>query len=117
MELEAIASEADHLNCKLEIPDAKETLEKLMGDFLTQILDGASIQTIEQDIDSIKSIIDLGKLLKIDLCLHKVQEQLYFFVHQKSIESIIEKETLIPNSPKLRSLFKLGEYLSVHCGR
>ncbi|AFZ47110.1 glycoside hydrolase family 57 [Cyanobacterium stanieri PCC 7202] len=117
MELEAIALEADHLNCKLEVPEAKVTLEKLMGDFLSQILDGTSIHTIEHDIDTIKSIIDIGKLLKIDLCLNRAQEQLYFFVHQKSIESIIEQEVSMPHSPKLRSLFKLGEYLSVYCGK
>jgi alpha-amylase/alpha-mannosidase (GH57 family) len=117
MELEEIASEADHLSCKLEIPEAKVTLEKLMDGFVTQILDGSSVQTVEQDIEIVKSIIEVGKLLKIDLDLDRVQEQLYFFIHQKSIETIIDQEASVPNSARLRSLFKLGEYLSVYCGK
>jgi len=116
MELEEIASEADHLSCKLEIPEANVTLENLMDGFVTQILDGSSVETVEQDIEIVKSIIQVGKLLKIDLDLDRVQEQLYFFVHQKSIEAIIDQEASMPISPKLRSLFKLGEYLSVYCG-
>lgn len=110
MELEAIATEADHLQCKLQIPEAKETLEKLIKDFLGQILCCASLDTINQDIEIIKSIIDVSKLLNLQLCLNEAQEKFYFYLH----DSQTIPEMLAQRGG--RWIYKLGEYLLVYCG-
>jgi alpha-amylase/alpha-mannosidase (GH57 family) len=76
-ELEAIATEADHMRCQLNIPQARPTLEKLILRTLWQLLHDANPETLEGDIDRIKRLIKIGDLLHLGLSLAPCQE-LYF---------------------------------------
>ncbi|HEY9603052.1 MAG TPA: DUF3536 domain-containing protein [Allocoleopsis sp.] len=76
-ELEAIATEANHLRCQLKIRDAKSTLEKLILRSLWQLLYDIHPDTFYADIDFITRLIELGCQLNLGLSLDRCQE-LYF---------------------------------------
>ena len=76
-ELEAIATEADHLHCQLKVPEAKQTLEKLILRSLWQLLHDANPDTLEGDIRYVEGLIELGSRLHLSLSLDRCQE-LYF---------------------------------------
>lgn len=77
-ELEAIATEARHLHCHLNIPEAKQTLERLILNLLWQLLHNLPAAT-ETDFYRLKRLIDLGRQLQLNLALDKAQE---FYFHQ-----------------------------------
>lgn len=76
-ELEAIATEANHLRCQLKIREAKSTLEKLILRSLWQLLYDVHSDTLYADIDFITRLIELGRQLNLGLSLDRCQE-LYF---------------------------------------
>jgi alpha-amylase/alpha-mannosidase (GH57 family) len=85
-ELKAIATEADHMHCQLKIPQARQTLEKLILRSLWQLLHDANPETLEGDIDRIYRLIEIGNQLHLGLSLDRCQE-LYFSRLQTSIGS------------------------------
>ena len=76
-ELEAIATEAQHLHCHLNIPQGKQTLEKLIWQALWQMLYKANSENLKEDIRYIERLIDVGNQLQLGLSLDRCQE-LYF---------------------------------------
>ncbi|WP_373535803.1 DUF3536 domain-containing protein [Microcoleus sp.] len=82
-EIEAIATEAGHLRCRLKVPEVKEILEKLIWrtlDALLQTGTGARERSpveLESEIGTIERLIAVGDRLSLGLCLDKSQE-LYF---------------------------------------
>jgi alpha-amylase/alpha-mannosidase (GH57 family) len=76
-ELEAIATEANHLHCHLNITQGKQTLENLIWRSLWQLLYKANPETLEEDIHYIERLIDVGNQLQLVLSLDRCQE-LYF---------------------------------------
>ncbi|MEG4861802.1 MULTISPECIES: DUF3536 domain-containing protein [unclassified Microcoleus] len=82
-EIEAIATEAGHLRCRLKVPEVKEILEKLIWRTLDALLqagsavDERSPVKLEADILDIERLIAVGDRLSLGLCLDKSQE-LYF---------------------------------------
>ncbi|MBE9165595.1 DUF3536 domain-containing protein [Tychonema sp. LEGE 06208] len=82
-EIEAIATEAGHLRCRLKVPEVKEILEKLIWRTLDALLqagsavDERSPVKLEADILHIERLIAVGDRLSLGLCLDKSQE-LYF---------------------------------------
>lgn len=76
-ELEAIATEANHLHCQLSIPEARQTLERLILRSLWHLLHHFDARTSENDLQCIERLIRLGQQLKLDLSLAQAQE-LYF---------------------------------------
>jgi alpha-amylase/alpha-mannosidase (GH57 family) len=131
-ELEAIATEADHMRCQLKIPQAKPTLEKLILRAVWQLLHDANPETLEGDIDRIKRLIKIGDLLHLGLSLARCQE-LYFSCLQTHLipkcqlaiqsQLISEKNDIgklaqLPSktngyTTQLRKLLQLGETLAV----
>jgi alpha-amylase/alpha-mannosidase (GH57 family) len=120
IELEAIASEANHLHCKLQIPEAKTTLQQLILGLLWQSLNAEDLDSLETDILVIDKMIEIGKQLDLNLCLDKPQELFYNHLHHNIVPECLKGtinngSTSCPSSKyQLRSLFKLGEILSVN---
>ncbi|CBN54344.1 MULTISPECIES: DUF3536 domain-containing protein [Kamptonema] len=76
-ELEAIAVEAAQLRCRVNIPEVKETLERLILRSLEALLKEENTALIEAEIDRMDRLINLGNKLNFGLNLDRVQE-LYF---------------------------------------
>nr|WP_199249301.1 DUF3536 domain-containing protein [[Phormidium] sp. ETS-05] len=77
LELEAIAHEATHLRCQLDIPEAKKTLEHLVIRILWHLLHDANPESAEPDLQRLERILDAANLLNLNLALDRAQE-LYF---------------------------------------
>ena len=82
-EIEAIATEAGHLRCRLNVPEVKEILEKKVWRSLEALLQPGSAAEdrspvkLEADIRTIERLIAVGDRLSLGLCLDRSQE-LYF---------------------------------------
>jgi len=82
-EIEAIATESGHLRCRLNVPEVKEILEKMVWRSLDALLQaGSGVEDrspvkLEADIRTIERLIAVGDRLSLGLCLDKSQE-LYF---------------------------------------
>jgi alpha-amylase/alpha-mannosidase (GH57 family) len=131
-ELEAIATEAQHLRCQLKIPEARQTLEQMILRSLWKVLHDPNPDTLKCDIYRIERLIDLGNQLHLGLSLDRCQE-LYFNSLQTRLvpqcklaiqaQLISEKNdvgelTKLPSktdwdTTQLRQLLQLGEKLAV----
>jgi alpha-amylase/alpha-mannosidase (GH57 family) len=131
-ELEAIATEAQHLRCQLKIPEARQTLEQMILRSLWQVLHDANPDTLKCDIYRIERLIELGNQLHLGLCLDRCQE-LYFNSLQTRLgpqcqlaiqaQLISEKNDVGElakrhsktdwDTTQLRQLLQLGEKLAV----
>ncbi|WP_293144063.1 DUF3536 domain-containing protein [Microcoleus sp. bin48.metabat.b7b8b9.023] len=82
-EIEAIATEAGNLRSRLNVPEVKQILERLVWRSLDTLLqagsgaDDRSSVKLEADIRYIQRLIAVGDRLSLGLCLDKSQE-LYF---------------------------------------
>jgi alpha-amylase/alpha-mannosidase (GH57 family) len=132
VELEAIATEANHLRARLKVPEAKQTLEKLILRSLWQLLHDANPDTLDSDLNRVKRLIELGNQLHLSLSLDRCQE-LYFNCLQTRIEPecrlAIQAQLISGNNnasemtwpplktnwhtTQLRQLLQLGEKLAV----
>jgi alpha-amylase/alpha-mannosidase (GH57 family) len=131
-ELEAIATEANHMRCQLKIPEGKPTLEKLILRSLWQLLHDTNVSTLSADIEFIRRLIEVGNQLNLGLSLAQCQE-LYFNCLQPRIEPLFQQamqaqltselygESAVAhltaktdcNTIQLRHLLQLGEQLAV----
>jgi alpha-amylase/alpha-mannosidase (GH57 family) len=73
-ELDAIATEADSLHCQLKLPQAKQTLERLILRSLWQLLHAFNPDLSEQQIHWIGRLITVGDRLHLGLSLDRAQE-------------------------------------------
>ncbi|MBW4521069.1 MAG: DUF3536 domain-containing protein [Scytolyngbya sp. HA4215-MV1] len=73
-ELEAIAIEATHLHCRLNIPDARSSLERMILRLLWQLLYDFNPQTAEIDGKRLERLINVGDQLQLALSLTQAQE-------------------------------------------
>jgi len=76
-ELEAIATEATHLHCHLNLPEAKQTLERLILQSLWQLLHNVNPTAIAAAMQRLERLIQVGQQLNLNLSLAQAQE-LYF---------------------------------------
>ena len=117
-ELNATATEANYLECWLNIPEVKTILEQTIVRLLWQLLYDGNPATLEADIIRIEQAIALGKQLRLGLALDKAQE-LYFDCLNQYI---------LPNCPtdnatggyscrwnitQIKPLLKLGQSLAI----
>ena len=79
-ELEAIATEANHLRCQLQVPQAKKTLEQLILRSLWQLLH-SSTTGLEAEIKRLERMIDVGEKLQLGISLERSQEIYYSYWH------------------------------------
>ena len=122
-ELEAIASEANHLHCQLKLPEGKRTLEQLILRSLWQILYNGHPTTLEDDIQSLERMIEVGNQLHLDLSLDRVQEVYYNYLHNQIVPDFIygglkgtDKKSHLTcrwQFSQIRPLLQLGQKLAV----
>ena len=117
-ELEAIAKEANHLRCRLNIPEVKDTLEQLILRSLWHLLQGVDPHTASLQIERIERMIKLGDLLHLDVSLERAQEVYYFWLHSHLRDAVVPEGAFCPawDAHQLRRLFQLGELLKVDVG-
>ncbi|MEH2136829.1 DUF3536 domain-containing protein [Nostoc sp.] len=111
LELEAIATEAKHLRCRLNIPDGKQMLEQLIARSLWQLLHDAN-DSFNADIQLLERLIDVGDQLNIDVSLQRSQE-LYFSCLQSQIAPVCITSVGNEADNQCLQLLKLGKKLAV----
>ncbi|QOV22675.1 DUF3536 domain-containing protein [Anabaenopsis elenkinii] len=113
VELEAIATEAQNLHCRLNIPEGKQILEQLIMRLLWRLLHDVNGSFATQ-IQSLERLIDASYQLNINVSLDKSQE-LYFSCLSSQIEPLYL--TTLNNTEEnyqCRQLLKLGQKLGVN---
>lgn len=124
VELEAIATEAAHMRCQINLPEARQILERLIVRSLWNLLHKVDLATCDAEIQRLERLIDLGSDLKLGLSLAQAQE-LYFDCLNRWIipecrhqMALVETGGTQPAKPsltllQLRSLLHLGQKLAV----
>ncbi|MBW4692777.1 MAG: DUF3536 domain-containing protein [Lyngbya sp. HA4199-MV5] len=123
LELEAIATEATHLHCTLNLPEARQSLERLVLRSLWQLLYHFDPATSKAELHRLRRLLALGKQMKLDLSLAQAQE-LYFQRLQhwlipeccqwlNSAGQFESDRALTMQLADLRSLLELGQTLAV----
>ncbi|HIK03997.1 MAG TPA: DUF3536 domain-containing protein [Trichormus sp. M33_DOE_039] len=109
VELEAIATEAKHLRCSLNIPEGKQILEQLILRLLWRLLHDSN-GSFTTDIECLERLIDVAYQLNIGISLHQSQE-LYFSCLYSQIMPLCL--TSPEDSNQCQNLLKLGQKLMV----
>ena len=78
-ELEAIATEANHLHCRLNVPEADRLLERLILRSLWHLLHYLTPATLDAELSRLSQLIDLGQQMHLNISLARPQE--LFFQH------------------------------------
>ncbi|MBV9387249.1 MAG: DUF3536 domain-containing protein [Chroococcidiopsidaceae cyanobacterium CP_BM_ER_R8_30] len=73
-ELEAMAIEAKNLHCRLDLPEAKHTMEQLILRSLWQLFHDPNAATLEAEIRRLERLIEVGDRLNLNLSLDRAQE-------------------------------------------
>ena len=130
VELEAIATEANHLRCQLNIPEGKQTLEQLILRSLWHLLHEANTATVEADIHRLERLINVGHQLNLGLFLNRAQELYFSCLHSQIVPQCLQVlQTQLSSGQdgrshstqsgsnwdvtQLRQLLKLGQKLAV----
>lgn len=113
-QLQEIATELAHLKCQLKLPEAKIVLEKLILRLLWQLLYDGDPTTLENDVQRIQQIIELGEQLNLGLYLGRAQEVYFPCLKQKIIpECILSTQDCRWNTAQLKPLLKLGSSMGI----
>ena len=123
LELEAIATESAHLHCQLNLPEARQTLERLVLRSLWHLLYHFDPVTSSTELQRLERLLVLGKQLQLGLSLAHAQE-LYFqrlqsWLIPECIHWLANAGQSAPNRvvtmqlADLRSLLQLGRTLAV----
>lgn len=115
LELEAIATEAKHLHCRLNIPQGKQILEQLIMRLLWQLLHDTN-GSFATEIQSLERLIDVGYQLNIGISLHKSQELYFSCLRSQIIPLCVTTLTSQEENYQCRQLLKLGQKLAVDVG-
>jgi alpha-amylase/alpha-mannosidase (GH57 family) len=117
LELQAIASEANHLRCRLQVPEAKRTLEQLIFNGLWYLLYNGEPIALDAQIQQVEGIIDVGEQLDLDLSLDRAQELYYQCFHTDILpHCLLEnngKNSCIWDLTQIRLLLRIGEKLKI----
>lgn len=112
LELEAIATEAKHLRCRLNVPEGKQILEQLILHSLWQLLHDPHC-TSDADIQRLERLIDVGYQLNIGISLDRSQELYFSGLHSQILPQIATKIAKSENTDQYRQLLKLGQKFAV----
>jgi alpha-amylase/alpha-mannosidase (GH57 family) len=110
-ELAAIATEAKHLRCQLNIPNGNQIIEQLIVHLLWQLLYAANSE-MDADIQRLERLIDIAHELHLGINLNHSQELYWSCLHSQ----ILPRITSIDNEAETiqyRQLLKLGKKLAV----
>lgn len=112
VELEAIATEAKHLRCQLNIPEGRQILEQLIVRSLWQLLHDPN-GTVDADIHRLEKLIDVGYQLKLGISLHRSQELYFSCLHNQIASQCVISFDNDQDPNKCPHLLKLGQKLAV----
>lgn len=117
-ELAAIATEAENLQCGLNLLDAKVILEQLILRLLWQLLYDGDPASLKTDIARVETAISLGEKLHLGLSLDRAQEIYYNCLKQRIMpDCLVTSDAQINrcrwNTPQLKPLLKLGQKLAI----
>lgn len=113
VELEAIAKEAKHLHCRLNIPEGKLMLEQLILRSLWQILHDPNGR-FDADIQRLERLINIGYELNIDISLERSQELYFSCLHSQILPHCAALVADGKDINQCRHLLKLGQKLAVN---
>jgi alpha-amylase/alpha-mannosidase (GH57 family) len=112
VELEAIANEAKHLRCRLDIPEGKQILEQLITRLLWQLLHDPN-GSLDADIQRLERLIDVGYQLNFGISLHRSQELYFSGLHSQILPLCISSINQGRGSYQCDRLLKLGQKLGI----
>ena len=112
VELEAIATEAKHLCCRLDIHEGKQLLEQIILRSLWQLLHDPN-GTFDADIQRLEKLIDISYQLEIGISLERSQELYFSCLHSKIVPQCVAINALGDDGKKCRQLLELGQKLAV----
>ncbi len=112
VELEAIANEAKHLHCNLNLPEGKQILERLNLRLLWQLFYDAS-GSFEFQIQRLERLIEVGEYLNLGIYLGRSQELYFNCLHAQIMPKVVAEVVKDEDKNQLRQLLKLGKRLRV----
>ena len=123
LELESIATEAAHLHCHLNLPEARQTMERLVQRSLWQILYHFDPATSHAELQRLERLLTLGQQLQLHLSLAQAQElyaqRLQHWIIPECVrwltnagQSAPDRVVTLPLAD-LRSLLQLGQTLAI----
>ncbi len=112
VELEAIANEAKHLHCNLNLPEGKQLLERLSLRLLWQLLYDAS-GSFEFQIQRLERLIEVEQYLNLGISLERSQELYFNCLYAEILPKTIAEILNDSDKNQLRQLLKLGQRLKV----
>ena len=118
-ELTATATEANYLECWLNIPEVKTILEQTVVRLLWQLLYDGDSTTLAADAARIQTAIALGEQLRLGLALDKAQEiyfnclQQYILPHCLLDSNSSNHDNCRWNITEIKPLLKLGQSLAI----
>lgn len=119
VELTATATEANYLECWLNIPDVKLILEQTIVRLLWRLLYDGNPEALAEDVARIEKAIALGNQLRLGLVLDQAQEIYFSCLHQYILPNcLIDPTSPDQNScrwdiPQIKPLLKLGQSLAI----
>ncbi|NJL64412.1 MAG: DUF3536 domain-containing protein [Methylacidiphilales bacterium] len=111
-ELKAAATEAEHLRCRLNIPEGKEILEQIVLRSLWQLLHDANGH-FEADIQRFENLVDIAHQLNIGISLERSQELYFHCLHNYIIPGCTDALASDRDTMQYRQLLNVGEKLGV----
>ncbi|MDJ0619366.1 MAG: DUF3536 domain-containing protein [Calothrix sp. MO_192.B10] len=112
VELQAIATEAQHLCCQLNIPEGKQILEKLIVRSLWQLLHDTN-GTFDRDIQGLQQLMDVADQLNVGVCLGRAQELYFSCLHSQIEPQLLATLANGGNCDRYYQLLMLGEKLGI----
>jgi alpha-amylase/alpha-mannosidase (GH57 family) len=113
VELTAIATEAQHLCCRLNIPEGRQILEKLIVRSLWQLLYDAS-DAFDWEIQRLQKLIHVAEQLHIGVSLTRAQEIYFNCLHSQIKPQLLATLANGGNCDRYHQLLHLGEKLGIN---
>ncbi|GAB4375320.1 MAG: DUF3536 domain-containing protein [Elainellaceae cyanobacterium] len=88
LELEAIASEAEHLRCQLKLLEIKQILERLVHRSLWSLFTNFNPDTSDSDIQWVERLLDLADKFHLHLSLDRAQELFFNNLHSQILPQV-----------------------------
>ncbi|NJK57861.1 MAG: DUF3536 domain-containing protein [Pleurocapsa sp. SU_5_0] len=116
-ELTVTATEANYLECWLDIPDVKLILEQTIVRLLWRLLYDGNPDTLEADVRRIETAIALGQQMRLGLALDRAQEIYFSCLHQYIVPNCLLDSTSRGSCrwdiTQIKPLLKLGQSLAI----
>lgn len=115
--LDAIATEANNMRCRLQVPEAKQILERLILRSLWQLLYDGDPHTAQEDIQGLERMIEVGMRLELGLSLDRAQELYFSCLHNLIVPQCVytqgDESGCRWDESQVPPLLKLGQTLAV----